>query len=60
MMKNIRLSEYYVNTIKNKFQEFFKQGEIYLFGSRTDMSKKGGDIDLYLVVDDHTNLFEKS
>ena len=58
-MKNIRLSDYYVTTIKSEFKEFFKQGDIYLFGSRTDMSKKGGDIDLYLVVEDHINLFEK-
>ena len=55
----MRLSKKYIETIKEKFIEFFKDGEIYLFGSRLDDSKKGGDIDLYLVVKDHTNLFEK-
>lgn len=55
----MRLSKKYIETIKEKFIEFFKDGEIYLFGSCVDDSKKGGDIDLYLVVKDHTNLFEK-
>ena len=58
-MKNVRLSEKYIETIKSKFIEFFISGEIYLFGSRTDLSQKGGDIDLYLIVDNKTDLFEK-
>ena len=55
----MRLSSGYQETIKKYFYEFFKNGEIYLFGSRVDDSKKGGDIDLYLVVREHTDLFEK-
>lgn len=45
--------------LKNTLKSFFEDGDIYLFGSRVDDSKKGGDIDLYLVVNTHTNLFEK-
>jgi len=55
----LRLSEKYRTVIKKYFYEFFKEGEIYLFGSRVDDSKKGGDIDLYLVLKEHDNLFEK-
>ncbi len=55
----MRLSEHYINTIKKYFYEFFKEGDIYLFGSRVDDNKKGGDIDLYLVLKNHKNLFEK-
>jgi len=55
----MRLSSRYIMVIKKYFREFFKDGEIYLFGSRTDDSKKGGYIDLYLVLREHSNLFEK-
>ncbi|MGZ8547924.1 MAG: nucleotidyltransferase domain-containing protein [Sulfuricurvum sp.] len=55
----MRLSSNYQNTIKKYFNQFFQNGEIYLFGSRVDDNKKGGDIDLYLVLKEHTNLFDK-
>ena len=55
----MRLSKRYIEVINKYFKEFFENGEIYLFGSRVDDSKKGGDIDLYLEVKDHSNLFEK-
>ena len=55
----MRLNDKYIMTIKNSFQEVFGKGEIYLFGSRVDDSKKGGDIDLYLVVKDKSDLFRK-
>ena len=55
----MRLSNKYIYTIKKYFKIFFKDGEIYLFGSRVDDTKKGGDIDLYLNLVDFDNLFEK-
>ena len=55
----MRLNDKYIMTIKNSFQEVFREGEIYLFGSRVDDSKRGGDIDLYLVVKDKSDLFRK-
>ena len=54
----MRLSEKYIQVIKKYFNQYFT-GEIYLFGSRTDDNKRGGDIDLYLVVSEHNNLFAK-
>jgi len=55
----MRLSKIYVDIIKSKFKEIFVDGDIYLFGSRVDNNKRGGDIDLYLVLQDHTNIFRK-
>ena len=55
----MRLSSRYKSVIKKYFNQFFNDGEIYLFGSRVDDSKKCGDIDLYLVLKEHTNLFDK-
>ena len=46
---NIRLNSFEVDAIKKAFKEVFKEGEVYLFGSRVDDTKRGGDIDLYLV-----------
>jgi len=45
----MRISESYKKTIKKLFSNVFGEGEIYLFGSRVDDSKRGGDIDLYII-----------
>lgn len=45
----MRLNKDEINTIKENFNRFIKQGKIYLFGSRVDDNKKGGDIDLLIV-----------
>ncbi len=55
----MRLSTKYKEVILKYFYQFFKNGEVYLFGSRVDDTKKGGDVDLYLVLNEHSNLFEK-
>jgi len=47
----MRLSKYYRDSIHSVFEE----GEIYLFGSRIDDAKKGGDIDLYIEVKNKKN-----
>jgi len=45
----MRLAEYEKASIKKSFKEVFNDGKVYLFGSRVDDTKRGGDIDLYLV-----------
>jgi predicted nucleotidyltransferase len=55
----MRLSNRYKEVIKKYFFNIFEKGEIYLFGSRVDDNKKGGDIDLYLILKEHNNLFQK-
>jgi len=45
----MRLTEFEQKMIKKAFSESFGEGKIYLFGSRVDDTKRGGDIDLYLV-----------
>jgi len=45
----MRLTEAQVKAIQDNFFVSFMEGDkIWLFGSRVDDSKKGGDIDLYV------------
>lgn len=50
----MRLKQEEIKTLKSKLYELSKDAKLYLFGSRVDDSKKGGDIDL-LVVSDKLN-----
>ncbi len=48
----MRLTPFQVEVIKNKLKSCFgKDTEVWLFGSRVDPNKRGGDIDLYLETD---------
>ena len=55
----MRLNKYYQETIKSTFYDIFSFGSIFVFGSRLDDHKKGGDIDLYLEVDEKPSLEKK-
>lgn len=45
----MRLTEKELQAIKTSFKDNFKEkDQIWLFGSRVDDSKSGGDIDLYI------------
>ena len=46
----MRLSKEYIFAIKSSIYEFLPEAEIFLYGSRVDESKKGGDIDLLIKV----------
>lgn len=45
----MRLDEKERQAIKGAILEFDSAAEIYLFGSRTDMNKRGGDIDILII-----------
>ncbi len=55
----MRLTQKQVKSIKTNFQSIFHDGIIYLFGSRVDDSKKGGDIDLYISTENKENISYK-
>ncbi len=55
----MRLKPTEITAIKHCTQQYFNQSKIYLFGSRTDDKKKGGDIDLYIETTIQEDLLEK-
>ena len=55
----MRLNKEYIKAIKEVIQSRFSDAKIYLFGSRVDDSKKGGDIDLYVEVDKKPHFLDK-
>jgi len=55
----MRLSDFEIRSIVATFEKVFGSGKIYLFGSRVDDNKSGGDIDLYIETEDTENLSEK-
>ncbi len=60
MPPNIRLTGEQIKIIKKVATEIFGEDvKVMLFGSRTDINKKGGDIDLYIITDQKDNLFKK-
>lgn len=45
----MRLSIKEINLIKNKIDTTFGDSLVYLFGSRVNDDKQGGDMDLYIM-----------
>ncbi|RME91136.1 MAG: nucleotidyltransferase domain-containing protein [Candidatus Hydrogenedentota bacterium] len=58
--KQVRLPAGYAEGIKLLTAEIFgERSKVYLFGSRTNLNAKGGDIDLYIVPESQENLIQK-
>ncbi len=51
-LSSIRLDPSEIENIISSFKMFFgKEDRLWIFGSRVDLNKKGGDIDLYIETD---------
>lgn len=56
----MRLTTLEITVIQHSAKNIFGDAvKVYLFGSRVDDDKKGGDIDLYIVPENKDNLYEK-
>jgi len=55
----MRLTDFQIKNIKDIAQEVFGECRIFLFGSRVDDSLKGGDIDLYFILDKKPHFLDK-
>lgn len=56
--QKIRLNENYIKTIKLLAKKHFDSDNVRIFGSRTDMNKKGGDIDIYIYTNKKNNILQ--
>jgi len=55
----MRIKKEYLEFIKETTKELFGDcAKVYLFGSRIDNGKRGGDIDIYIETNLKTNIFE--
>lgn len=53
----MRLKQFQIDTINKLAKKHFgKETTVYLFGSRTDDNKKGGDIDLFITSSNEARL----
>lgn len=56
----MRLKKEYISIIKKITKENFgNNSKVYLFGSRVDDKKKGGDVDLYIETDINENILDR-
>ena len=44
----MRISEEEISIIKNTIYDYIPDAKVFLFGSRVDNNKKGGDIDIFV------------
>ena len=55
----MRLQSGEIETINERIEARFGRCRLYVFGSRLDEKKRGRDIDLYVIAEDNTRLYEK-
>jgi len=52
----MRLTSFEITKIKEIVHRYVPKALVYIFGSRVDDSKKGGDIDILIIDDEKVNL----
>jgi len=55
----MRFPQEQADYIKNNIQRYLPKSDVYLFGSRVDDQKKGGDIDILIIADEKLKLDQK-
>lgn len=55
----MRLPKEQVEFLKKEIQKYDQEAQVFLFGSRADDSKKGGDIDILILSKDKFSLENK-
>jgi predicted nucleotidyltransferase len=56
----MRLQTKELTSIRRIVKRFFDDGQIYIFGSQLDTSKRGGDIDIFIISQHTENLQSKT
>lgn len=54
----IRLNTKYLKTIKLLAKQFFDSNDVWIFGSRVDPKRKGGDIDIFIQTRKSKNILQ--
>ncbi len=55
---NIRVKQEYLSFICNKSLELFNSKDVWIFGSRVDINRKGGDIDIFIKTPNTDNILQ--
>ncbi len=55
---HIRLNAKYIETIKSLAKKFFNSEDVWIFGSRADKNRKGGDIDIFIRTKKSKNILQ--
>lgn len=59
-VKSLRLSEEEIKAIRETAREIFgEKAKVWIFGSRTDPSLRGGDIDIYIEMPNAEHWLDK-
>jgi predicted nucleotidyltransferase len=56
--QKVRLSTEYITTIKLLAKKYFDTDEVRIFGSRADLERKGGDIDIFIKTNKKNRLLQ--